>query len=315
MKTRILVSMMGFSLMLWFAGCSEHDSSMTIDQLAVQDELEQDADDLYNIDLIADGDGLNFSKSSSTNSPIEPLGYGRRVKEVRNQRIESRHFSVDVAEDGQSAEATITFVLRGTFVIRTADSATRTHGFFLKPFVHQIQRKASFSRNPDTTATRRWIRNWLSPAYGISRDGTLALTGDITITVAHSDESTSVYTINQDPLSSHFTVDDLPAITAGDVVTIEVPVANSNTSDKPYGIVHRGRHVQPLSRVKNICNDDGVDGDVTANDGVYTTQWTVEDNGITGYHLGIIDLFSSSTIFDDTEPYNSLVVALPYSKQ
>ena len=305
----MLFSMMMFAFL---SSCGENsDSALTVDEQAIQTDIEQDAEEIYGLDIMSEDDPSSFSKTTATAEAIDPFAYGRRL---RNHRVERRSVEIELSEDGQTATATINYLLKGQFVIRDRDSSTGTKGIYLKPFEHLMQRKATFQRNPDTSAVRAWLRTSLTPAYGVSKNGTMHLTGDIHVTVAHTDESVSTYTISSDPLTSFFTSETMPVIVPNDVVKVEVAIANSDANDAPYGIIHRGRHAQPLSNLKQIFNDNGEDGDATANDGVFTVQWTVQNNSIMGYHLGVLDFFTTSTIFDDTLPYNSLVVALPFNK-
>ncbi|KAB2880755.1 hypothetical protein F9K33_04170 [bacterium] len=303
-----------FSLMLFafLSSCGENTgTTLTVDEEAIQADIEEDADEIYGLDIMNEDDPSSFSKSSSTSEAIDPFAYGRRL---RNRQVERRALEFEVSETGQTAMVTITFMLRGQFVIRDRDTNTNTKGIYLKPFEHLMQRKATFQRNPDTLAVRKWLRTSVTPAYGISKNGTMSLTGDIHITVTHADQSVTNYTVSSDPLTTFFTGATVPTIVPGDMVKVEVAIANSNAADAPYGIIHRGRHAQPLSRLKQLFNDNGENGDATAADGVFTTQWTIQNNGIMGYHLGVLDFFTTTTIFDDTLPYNSLVVAFPYNK-
>jgi hypothetical protein len=308
----MLLTMLIFAFLVFLTSCGENTgSTLTVDEQAIQADIEEDADEIYGIDIMGEDDPSSFSKADGTFEAIDPIAYGRRL---RNHQVERRSLEIEVSEDGQTATSTISFLLRGQFVIRDRDTSTDTKGIYLKPFEHLMQRKATFVRNQDTTIDRKWLRTSITPAYGVSKNGTMSLTGDIHIAVTHADQSVSNYTISSDPLTTLFNAETLPTITPGDVVKVEVSIANSDAADDPYGIIHRGRHAQPLSRLKQLFFDDGTHNDATADDGIYTTQWTVPNNGIMGYHLGVVDFFTTSTIFDDTLPYNSLVVAFPYNK-
>ncbi|MBX7150201.1 hypothetical protein K1X84_01075 [bacterium] len=314
-KTNLLMLLLGLSL--YGISCSDNNDSLTVDEASIQEEIETDADEIYGVDIMNEEDPSNFATIASGSetlakslSAIEPVAYGRRL---RHARIVRDRLDVQVSDDGMTATATIRYLLRGQFVIRTRDTNNNVRGFYFKPLVHKMERKIRFVRNPDTTAVQRWIRDGITPAYGISDGGTLSLTGNINIYVTH-DGNTETYTIG-DPLNYFFTDQtSLPTVQPGDQVRIEIAIANSNTDDAPYGIVHRGRNKAHLGRAKNIFNDEGVDGDAVSGDGVYTVEWTVENNGVTGNHIGVIDFFTHSTVFDSEAPYNSLVVALPYNK-
>lgn len=312
MRKNSLIMLFSMMLFVFLSSCGENTgTTLTADQEAIQSDIEQDADEIYGLDIMGEDDPSIFSKPTSTSEAIDPIAYGRRL---RNHQVERRSLEVEVSEDRQTAIATISFLLRGQFVIRDRDTSTNTKGIYLKPFEHLMQRKATFERNPDTLAVRKWLRTSVTPAYGISKNGTMSLTADIHMTVTHADQSVSNYTISSDPLTTFFNNETVPTIVPGDMVKAEVAIANADAADAPYGIFHRGRHAQPLSLLKQLFNDNGENGDAVASDGVYTTQWTVQNNGVMGYHLGVIDFFTRSTIFDDTLPYNSLVVAFPYNK-
>ena len=309
MRKSSLLMLLSMTLFVFLSACGENTgTTLTVDEESMLADIEADAEDIYGLDIMGEDDPSGFAKSSEA---IDPLAYGRRL---RNHQIERRSVEFEISDDRQTAVATINFLLRGQFVIRDRDTNTNTKGIYLKPFEHLMQRKATFERNPDTLAVKKWLRTSVTPAYGISRNGTLSLTGDIHIAVTHADQSVTNYTVSSDPLTTFFTEATVPAIIPGDVIKIETAIVNSDASDGPYGIFHRGRHAQPLSRMKHIFNDAGENGDAAASDGVFTAQWTVQNNGIMGYHLGVVDFFTTSTIFDDTLPYNSLVVAFPYNK-
>jgi len=304
-KKLLWIALFGLGIL---AGCSDH-NSLSPDQAAIEQQIIDDTD-LYGVDLMGENDPSNFAKSSATNDAIDPIGYGRRVRIVRD------HLAIDVAEDGQSAVATITFVLKGQFVIRDLDSATGTQTVYLKPLTHKLQRKIHFVKNQDTTADRQWLRDGITPVFGVSENGTLSLTDFVKITIRKASDSTvSTFTIT-DPLNYFFeSGQQFPTVHVGDFVKVEAAVSNSTADDTPYGILHRGQNSRPLSRVKHVMNDTGVEGDAVAGDGVYTKAWIVQNLGNdTGYHLGVIDFFSHSTIFDDTAPYNSLILAFPYDR-
>lgn len=314
-KSNFLMLLLGLGL--YGVSCSDNSDSLTADEVSIQDEIETDADEIYGVDIMNEEDPSNFATTASESnalaksmSAIEPIAYGRRL---RHARIVRDRLDVQVSEDGMTATATVRYLLRGQFVIRTRDTNNNVRGFYFKPLVHKMERKIRFVRNPDTTAVRRWLRDGITPAYGISDGGTLSLTGSITLKITHEGNE-ETFTID-DPLNYFFTEQSsLPTVQPGDQVRIEVAIANSNADDAPYGIVHRGRNKSHLGRIKTLFNDEGIGGDATADDGIYTVEWIVQNNGVTGNHIGVIDFFSHSTVFDSEAPYNSLVVALPYNK-
>ncbi len=310
--------MLGIVSMMVYVGigCSDQTDNLTPDESAIESEIEQDPE-LFGIDLMDEdsedpgsgyGGGLEKAQGGEeTAEAINPVAFWRRV------RITRTGFNVQV--DGDTAIVTLRFRLRGAFVVVTRDTVTHTWTKIFKPLTHDMERKLRFVRNQDTTSLRRWLRAGITPAYGVSEGGTMSLTGAVSIVITDSvtgDQQTLSFT---NPLDYFLTIDQLPTIHPGDLVHIEVAIANSTAGDDPYGIAHRARHPgRPLSRLKKVFNDDGVDGDATADDGIYTAEWTAVNNGVFGVHLGVLDFITTSTAWDDTLPYNSLVIALPYSK-
>lgn len=310
-----LAMLLTMGMVAFGAGCSENEDALTPDQASIESEIEQDWEAL-NLDLM-DEDSENsvdggFAKEVTTESvdaAINPLAYWRRVRVIR------QGLDIQISEDGQTAVATLRFRLLGRFVIVVRDTVTNHREPIFKDLDHLMERKVRFVRNQDTTAERRWIRDGFTPAYGISNGGTMALTGTVTITITDSMTGEVTTYAFSNPLEYYFTFASLPKTHPGDVVRIEVPIANSDADDEPLGKAHRARHPgHPLSRLFQGFNDDGLFGDTVADDGIYTTQWRVPNNGMFGIHLGVIDFITTSTAYDDVAPYNSLVVSFPFHK-
>ncbi len=299
--------------------CSDKDS-LSVDEQAMVTEIESDPDEVYSLELMGEEDPTNFGKTSAGLSKsaeaIEPEGYGRRVR-IRREAVD-----IVRSDDGMSATATITYLLVGQFVLADKVEGTNQVNLFLKPLRHRIQRKVTFEKVTDSTGLSdsgfRWKRTGITPAYGISENGTLGLTGNVYIKITDGESNEVKEWTISDPLNYFFeSAHDLPGVHPGDKVHIEVAIANSGTDGDPYGIVHRGKR-RAFRSEKQAFNDDGENGDETAGDGIYTIEWEVLPMlSDAGYHIGVIDFFSSNTIFEssaDAGPYNSLVVALPYRK-
>ncbi len=308
-KSQHLVILLGMAIMMLIPiGCADQDT-LSADEQEIADVITADEDGYFGVGLLAESDPGDISTPAflaKVDSAIDPRGYGRRVKIWRTG------LNIEKSEDGQSAIATVSYRMKGKFIIRqkwTADTV-----FIFKPIDHRFQRKIRFVKNTDSNAITYWKRDALTPAFGISEGGTMHLTGNIVIRVYHYSSGLSdVFTVS-DPLNYFLPFDALPNWAPQDTVTLEIAIANANTSDKPYGIAHRGRHLQPLSRLKGVFHDDGLNGDTVANDGTFTIRWTAINTGITGPHVGLFDFFTTSTIFTSEMPYNSLVVAFPYIK-
>jgi len=321
MKAILSKSMWMTALFVVFlmASCSEKDS-LSVDEQAMVEEIQSDPDEIYGLEIMGEEDPTNFGKASGLSksaAAIEPEGYGRRVR-IRREAVD-----IVRSDDGMSATATITYLLVGQFVLADHVEGTNEVSLFFKPLRHRIQRRVQFQKITDSTelanSDRAWKRVGITPAYGISADGTLGLTGDVSIKITDGQsQNVSEWTIS-DPLNYFFeSAHELPLVHPGDKVHIEVAIANSGTDGDPYGIVHRGKR-KAFRSEKESFNDDGENGDVTAGDGIYTIEWEVLPLlSDAGFHIGVIDFFSSNTIFEssaDAGPYNSLVVALPYNKQ
>jgi hypothetical protein len=303
-----LILLLGLSvLVLLTYGCAENNDTLPADQQEISETITTDEDGYYGMDLMSETDPGDMGGTvvmAKTNSPVDPRGYGRRVKIWRTG------LTIEKSDDGQIAIATISYRMKGQFLIRLKNTTDTL--FIKKPIDHSFQRKIRFIRNTDTNAIHYWKHDAITPAYGLSNGGTMSLTGNIVIKVHHFATGLDDQFTITDPLNTFIPFNALPSWAPQDVVTLEIAIANSNTTDAPYGIAHRGRHAQPLSRLKGVFNDDGLNGDVTANDGIYTYQWTVINNGIVGPHVGIFDFFTTSTIFDSVAPYNSMAVAFPF---
>lgn len=302
----------------YLASCSDKDS-LGVDEQVIADEIEADDEELYGVDIMGEGEDSDLGKTGSlskASETIDPERYGRRVR-IRRQALD-----IVKSEDGLSATATITYRLTGVFALLDHVSGNE-FTLYTKPLGHTIQRKVKFEKITDSTelanTDRAWKRVGVTPAYGVSDNGTLALTGNVYIKITDGvTQEVKEWTIS-DPLEYYFeSVHEMPFVHPGDQVHIEVAIANNGTDGDPYGIIHRGKR-RAFRSTKETFNDNGEDGDAVAGDGIYTIEWEVlpmlDD---AGFHVGVIDFFSSNTIFEsDPElgPYNSLVVALPYNKQ
>ena len=90
---------------------------------------------------------------------------------------------------------------------------------------------------------------------------------------------------------------ELPRLSEGDFVRMEATIEHVNPQyDPPFFVIAHG----PLSgHSRHFMNDNGLYGDHTANDGVYSYQWYVE---YTGHHHRIaVDVIDADTFADQTE--------------
>ncbi len=327
-KTRLsslfMLISMGIFVAMW-AGCGDS-SSLPADVADAEAQITtEDVDGLYGVEMMSEDDPSkaletaleNLEKSGAAIPPENIVGYGRRIT-IRRER-----FDFVRSDDGLSAVATVLFRIRGLFVIKTKDTTTETRGLIFKPIDQTMVRKIHFIRNLDTNALsvdnvhRRWIADAVTFAIGKSKNGTLSLTGNVSIIIKSGSGGETQNFTTSDPVNFYFSKDNLPSASAGDTVRVEVAIANSELSDPPIGFLHRGEpRGLKRGRVKHPFNDSGVNGDAQADDGIYTVEFVVQNvNDFVGYHAGSIDFFSHSTLFDDTLPYNALTMHFPYQKQ
>ncbi len=90
---------------------------------------------------------------------------------------------------------------------------------------------------------------------------------------------------------------ELPQLAEGDLVRMEATINHLNPQyDPPFFVIAHG----PLSgHSRHFMNDDGLYGDESAGDGIFSYQWYVE---YTGYHHRIaVDVIDADTFADQTE--------------
>ncbi|MCK6543747.1 hypothetical protein L6Q79_13810 [bacterium] len=314
----IVMIMVNFLLVI---GCSEKDSSnLTVDEEEIQNQIIEDADEIIGVDILGESDATGYSKSydgeavvlSKSASPIDSIkGYGRVV------RMSRRDIQITVAEDTMSAEAEITFLMKGNFVIRAENPDGEGLVKYTKPLEHEMKRIVRFVRNTDPEIDRRWLVSEVSAGFGRSKNGTMSLSS-VNVTI-HSAAGVTDFGFT-DPLAYFIERGGLPQVSQGDTVTVEVGIANSNADDAPMGWIHRGKNRNAKiagMRVKHLFNDEGTYGDRVAGDGIYTVRWIVGQTEFAGVHVGALDFVTHNTVYEsdaDVAPYNSLIVALPYRK-
>lgn len=108
-----------------------------------------------------------------------------------------------------------------------------------------------------------------------------------------------------------FDIEDLPALSEGELVKLEVTVLHTNPLyEPPYFVyVHGPCPTWP----RHLMYDDGNFGDTTAGDGIYTYEWYTEDSFIY-YHKWRIaaDIIDSDTMADQVEEdYDSGAWCIP----
>lgn len=106
-------------------------------------------------------------------------------------------------------------------------------------------------------------------------------------------------------------IEDLPALSEGELVKLEVTVLHTNPQYEPayFVYVHGPCPIWP----RHLMYDDGNFGDVTAGDGIYTYEWYVEDSFIYFHKWRIAaDIIDADTMADQVEEdYDSGAWCIP----
>ncbi len=313
--TKLMLMAIGLGLFI-LVGCESKDnssSSLTPDEASVEDIIAQDANQLFGVEIMGEDDPSSFSKTLAESAigkfvPIadgEVLAYGRRV------RFEKDRIVIVVAPDSQSAVATLRVKLVGKFVIKLKDTTAANKGLILKDINQVMERKVHFVRNPSDSA-RRWRADSLTAGFGKSVPGTLNL-GGVKIIIKNGAKNNVFQFVN--PLNYWMSVSNVPNVALGDEVIIEATVTNSTANDKAVAFIHRGENRgEKRGRIKERMNDAGLFGDRVAGDNIYTIRFVVGATDFDGLHVGALDFFSKSTLFDTELPYNALTVHIPYKK-
>lgn len=304
-NTKGLMLLFSLSLIAFiFNGCADQDD-VPADIAEIQELIKEDADGFFGIDMASEEDSSDYSAMmSKTTDDINTRAFWRRVQ--------LRRTGLNVTKIGEdTAIALLTFRLSGYLVLNARVGNTGTMARYFKPLKHTFQRKVRFVRNEEDSSTY-WRRDAITPAFGVSDNGTLSLTNPVVITINRDGEIRTL-TI-ADPLNHFIPFGYLPAWGPADIIKIEVPIANTNAEDLPFGFAHRGRYGNVMSRLRAPFHDDGLNGDAAADDGIYTAQWTAVNTTVVGPHLGIIDFFSHSAVFTNDAPYNSLAIMFPFMK-
>lgn len=100
-----------------------------------------------------------------------------------------------------------------------------------------------------------------------------------------------------DPGSFYRVDSELPQLSEGDFVRMEATINHLNPQyDPPFFVIAHG----PLSgHSRHLMYDNGLYGDETADDGIFSYEWYVE---YTGYHHRIaVDVIDADTFADQTE--------------
>lgn len=106
-------------------------------------------------------------------------------------------------------------------------------------------------------------------------------------------------------------IEDLPELSEGELVKLEVTVLHTNPQYEPPYFVYV--HGPCPSWPRHLMYDDGNFGDVTAGDGIYTYEWYVEDSFIYFHKWRIAaDIIDADTMADQIEEdYDSGAWCIP----
>lgn len=293
---------LSLAVVLLLFGCEESTLNSNESQITDAQALEElflDDSDLEEPDVWQDGsEGIRDEGVQSLDEEIDPIAWWR---------IGHRsHTDVVVQfEDDDHAVITRTRSFDGSFRLLTelSDESMETID---KPMYNELVRKAYAVRVDDTPYPRR---NWqiveVTPEVMSSVDPNPHTVQILNMTAVRGDGS--VIADISDPLNTYFDRENLPAVAAGEPVTVYVEVEGNIPA--PIGMlrpnIYRGGRLPRLS-----LHDDGVAPDEIEGDGVYSGSYQV------GYRLGLhqvgLDFIDDQTINDDEAPYDASGWGIPY---
>ena len=260
-----------------------------------------------------------LAQSGQTDSTaIIPTHWGR-------WRIPPHHpptVSVDFLEPPDSTHALVKVNVKfdGFFFVDLTDDGVRNPG--KKPLKDQKTRYALFKKiwfHPDSTSDDSlfgWRLVAVSPAEFSMIDP--------------ARQTVAIHSVTFTGASTHITITDpaqllslgrtpalLPLFQQGETIKVEAAVTNTDHGYAPPTFVYLhapvAEHSMPLARdwQRIFMYDDGTHGDVTAGDGVYSTDWTVR--GFRRHHIAV-DVLNSRCLQNETnDDYNSTTWAIPYA--
>lgn len=336
MKRHRMAAALVFAWGLWVTGCGGSNPSRPESQagsadraaiqkvIAITPELAVDfSDDAGELLATAEPATLTAQAPGTLVSPADTGIVATSAIHWGRRRIPSDHPPERTIEyiqppDSGRALVRITVKFDGWFFVDRTDDGLRNPG--KKPLRDQVTRLALFRKvwfHADSTADSvyGWRLAALSPAQFTMTDPSRQT---VTIhSVAVTGEHSKV-TIT-DPaalLALRGERAPIPVFRHGETVKVEATVTNTDKSYRPSEFVYLHVPVNerpfpgPFDRVRIRMRDDGMNGDASARDGVYTAEWTVQDVG--RHHLAV-DVLNSRTLQNENQDdYNSTTWGVPY---
>lgn len=258
------------------------------------------------------------SQATQTDSTaIIPVHWGRWRVPPHHPPVRTITFLTP--PDSNRALVKVNVKFDGWFFVDLTDDGLRNPG--KKPLLDQKTRYALFKKiwfHADSTSDDS-IFGWrlvavspieftmIDPARQTVAIHSVTLTGEHTH-VTISDPATL--------LSLGHTAGLLPIFRAGETVKVEAEVTNTDHGFDPPTFVYLHAPINehafpgPHDWIRIFMYDDGTHGDVTAGDGTYTAEWTVQN--LRRHHIAV-DVLNSRCLQNQTDDdYNSTTWAVPF---
>lgn len=294
-KTAIVgIGMFFFSFILW--ACGEASDEMVLDEKAIAQEIE--ASPLFDIEVL-DDDALSASfrlqgLTLFAESDCRPLAWRR----LRQDHV-SRDIQISIKD--QNASVTVTDEVAGVLLVdNTPDEEINP---FEKSFDHLFRRHAAFQRTPFG-----WNLTAISPVEAV-----VAEPADQTVQIQRVGAKASGATIWEiDSPSESFSVPNgIPQLASGEMVLVEARVVNAEPGVcVPDRLIYLHRRGDNGAHIRELMADDGIDGDLTAGDGVFSKTFVVGDT--TGIRFAVVDAIDGDTFADELTAYRAQAWGIPY---
>ncbi len=220
-------------------------------------------------------------------------------------RGDFKHLSrdVNITIAGDTASVKVTDKISGNLYIdNTTDNIINP---WHKPFNDTITRHAEFVK-----VLGHWNLTKISPVDVDLTDTTQQTVEILNVKASVGSnivwEATSSSTLYDAPAG-------LPTFKPNDVVLVEAQISNSTTSTlcspTTYVFLHRPG-LCLFGRCRDVMYDDGTNGDVIANDGIFSRTYTIGSH--IGYHFAAVDVIDAETFMYQATNYNSTAWGMPY---
>lgn len=288
------LSPIALALVLVAAGCESGPTSVNEDEAAIQTLIQEDFE-FFTTDLFSGTTEEGTTPLGKVLAAITPWRFGRQILSVDR----SIQINIDNPAGGPAtAEVTWNAAIEGVFhVIDTTATA------YSKDFLNNAVRFATFEkRGPNTAPRRGWRLTGISGIESISNPNTVQIVSINLTSTSGVDTTFSNVSelVNRENILSFAPLD-----------TVTVTVTTGNTDDvvllhhPAWRTMHSGRH-----HVRRILTSNG--------DGTYTGRWVVRGMVWMGGQFRnpkrhfTIDVLNNGTLFDDTEPYDSIAWSTIY---